>query len=122
MRNKGLKRLALVAVAAGLLFALSAGPAFAGTAGGSFGDGLKWKLDTDSGVMTISGSGAIPNYKYNTYKETWGRPWEKYTKKIKAYLSYRYGDYMKLPSEEQRQAAVHAYIFDINKDYTCYIG
>lgn len=43
-------------------------------------------------------------------------------KKIKAYLSYRYGDYMKLPSEEQRQAAVHAYIFDINKDYTCYIG
>jgi len=84
MKIKGLKRLALVAVAAGLLFALSAGPAFAGTASGSFGDGLKWKLDTDTGVMTISGSGAIPNYKYNTYKETWGRPWEKYTKKIKS--------------------------------------
>lgn len=40
------------------------------------------------------------------------------SKKIKEYLEYRYGDYMKLPPEEQRLAAVHAYIYDTEKDYT----
>ncbi len=40
---------------------------------------------------------------------------------IKEYLAYRYGDYMKLPSKEQQQAAVHAMIFDTEKDYTEYI-
>jgi lipopolysaccharide cholinephosphotransferase len=44
------------------------------------------------------------------------------SKKIKEYLEYRYGDYMKLPSEEQQKAAVHAYIFDTEKDYTEYMG
>lgn len=42
-------------------------------------------------------------------------------KNIKEYLEYRYGDYMKLPSKEQQAAAVHAYIFDANKDYKEYI-
>ena len=41
---------------------------------------------------------------------------------IKEYLEYRYGDYMKLPSEEQRREAVHAMIFDTEKDYTEYIN
>lgn len=40
---------------------------------------------------------------------------------IKEYLAYRYGDYMKLPSEEARKAAVHAMIYDTEKDYTEYI-
>lgn len=40
--------------------------------------------------------------------------------KIKEYLEYRYGDYMKLPSKEQQKAAVHAYMFDVNKDYIEY--
>lgn len=40
---------------------------------------------------------------------------------IKEYLEYRYGDYMKLPSEEARKAAVHAEIFDVEKDYKEYI-
>lgn len=44
------------------------------------------------------------------------------SEKIKEYLEYRYGDYMKLPSEEQRKAAVHAYIFDTKKNYTEYLG
>lgn len=44
------------------------------------------------------------------------------SEKIKDYLSYRYGDYMKLPSAEQQKAAVHAYIFDTEKDYTEYLG
>jgi lipopolysaccharide cholinephosphotransferase len=43
------------------------------------------------------------------------------SKRIKEYLEYRYGDYMKLPSKEQQQAAVHAMIFDCNKDYRKYI-
>ena len=43
------------------------------------------------------------------------------SKEIKKYLEYRYGDYMKLPSEEQQRTAVHAMIFDVNKDYTEYI-
>lgn len=42
------------------------------------------------------------------------------SKYIKEYLKYRYGDYMKLPSKEQRYASVHAMIFDINKDYKDY--
>lgn len=42
--------------------------------------------------------------------------------KIKEYLEYRYGDYMRLPSVEQQQAAVHAYVFDTKKDYKEYLG
>lgn len=38
------------------------------------------------------------------------------SKHIKEYLEYRYGDYMKLPSKEQQEAAVHAMIWDVNKD------
>lgn len=42
--------------------------------------------------------------------------------KIKEYLEYRYGDYMKLPSEEARKAAVHAMIYDTSKDYKEYLS
>jgi lipopolysaccharide cholinephosphotransferase len=43
------------------------------------------------------------------------------SKYIQEYLSYRYGDYMKLPSEEQRKSAVHAMIYDTERDYREYI-
>ena len=43
------------------------------------------------------------------------------SEKIKEYLVYRYGDYMKLPSKEEQRAAVHAMVFDTEKDYTAYI-
>ena len=43
------------------------------------------------------------------------------SEKIKDYLAYRYGDYMKLPSEEAQKAAVHAFVFDTEKDYTEYV-
>ncbi len=43
------------------------------------------------------------------------------SKHIKSYLAYRYGNYMKLPSEEAQKAAVHAMIFDTEKDYTEYM-
>ncbi len=41
--------------------------------------------------------------------------------RIKDYLKYRYGDYMKLPSKEAQKAAVHAMIFDTQKDFSFYI-
>ena len=41
--------------------------------------------------------------------------------KIKEYLEYRYGDYMKLPSEEAQKDAVHAYLYDIEKDFAEYL-
>lgn len=40
---------------------------------------------------------------------------------IKEYLTYRYGDYMKMPSAEQQKAAVHAFIYDTEKDFTEYL-
>ena len=40
---------------------------------------------------------------------------------IKEYLAFRYGNYMKLPSEAAQKAAVHAMIFDTEKDYSEYI-
>ena len=43
------------------------------------------------------------------------------SKKIKEYLEYRYGDYMKLPSKEAHQAAVHAMLFDVNRDCKEYV-
>lgn len=43
------------------------------------------------------------------------------SKHIKEYLSARYGDYMKLPSEAEQKAAVHAEIFDTERDYTEYV-
>lgn len=42
-------------------------------------------------------------------------------KKIKEYLEYRYGDYMKLPSKEQQEMAVHAIIYDVSNSYSKYL-
>lgn len=44
------------------------------------------------------------------------------SEKIKEYLEYRYGDYMRLPPEKARQAAVHAFVYDTQRDYTEYLG
>lgn len=43
------------------------------------------------------------------------------SRQIEKYLSYRYGDYMKLPPKEQQLAAVHAEIFDTENDFSKYI-
>ncbi|MFH7818871.1 LicD family protein [Neobacillus thermocopriae] len=40
---------------------------------------------------------------------------------IKQYLTLRYGDYMKLPSKEEQNAAVHAEIYDTKVGYEYYI-
>ena len=39
----------------------------------------------------------------------------------KRYLEITYGDYMKLPSEEEREAALHAEIVDLNTSYEEYV-
>lgn len=44
------------------------------------------------------------------------------SEKIEQYLTYRYGDYRKLPSAEQQKMAVHAMVFDTERDYSEYIG
>jgi len=41
---------------------------------------------------------------------------------IKSYLYFRYGDYMKLPSKEEQQAAVHAEIYDTEVGHEDYIN
>lgn len=43
------------------------------------------------------------------------------SEKIKEYLKYRYGNYMKLPSEAEQKASVHASIVDTEKDYSEYL-
>ncbi len=43
------------------------------------------------------------------------------SKHIKEYFAYRYGNYMTLPSEEAQKAAIHAIIYDTEKDYTEYL-
>ena len=50
----------------------SAIPSGAAVYTGTCGDGLTWTLETTSGGMTISGSGTMKNYSYNT------TPWYKY--------------------------------------------
>ena len=41
--------------------------------------------------------------------------------RIKDYLSYRYGNFMKLPSKEAQKAAVHAMIYDVERNYKEYM-
>lgn len=43
------------------------------------------------------------------------------SKNIKDYLKYRYGNYMKLPSKKEQQEAVHALMYDTEKDYKEYM-
>lgn len=39
---------------------------------------------------------------------------------VNKYLETRYGDYMKIPSKTEQKSAVHAYLYDVSKDYTEY--
>ncbi len=51
-------------------------PAFAATQSGTCGTNLKWVLDEKTGVLTISGTGAMTNY------GSYGAPWFDYRDKI----------------------------------------
>lgn len=41
--------------------------------------------------------------------------------RIQEYLTYRYGDYRKLPPVEEQRAAIHAELADANRDYREYL-
>ena len=56
-----------------LALAASVAPLFAQS--GTCGDNLTWTLDTESGILTISGTGAMTNYAY--------APWYSYRSTIK---------------------------------------
>lgn len=51
---------------------------FSGTCSEKVTDSVRWKLDTKTGIMSITGSGAMADYQYSTRT-----PWFKYRDKIK---------------------------------------
>ena len=59
-----------------LALAASVAPLFAQS--GTCGDNLTWTLDTESGILTISGTGAMANYTYSSKA-----PWYSYRESIK---------------------------------------
>lgn len=48
---------------------------YAETVNGTCGETMTWTLDTETGVLTISGSGDMTDFKQNNI------PWRKYTQK-----------------------------------------
>ena len=50
-----------------LALAASVGTLFAETYSGTCGDNLTWTIDTESGTLTISGTGAMYNFEYPNY-------------------------------------------------------
>lgn len=40
---------------------------------------------------------------------------------IKAYLTIRYGDYLRLPPKSEQLSSIHAFLYDTNKDYNEYM-
>ncbi len=73
-----MKKLGLVAVLALLLALVVCVAAGAETVSGTGEDGLTWSLDTDSGVLTVSGTGRMKNY-----NEPSAAPWGAYSDSIK---------------------------------------
>ena len=73
-------RLAVITAVLAAAMLLSATCVFAES--GTFGKGMSWNFS--DGTLTLSGTGAMPNYRnYNWDKETWGRPWEKVIEKTR---------------------------------------
>jgi len=77
MKTAFKKSLALVLAAVMLLCALPF-TASAATYSGTCGDNLTWTLDTSTGVLNISGTGAMTNYSSSS-----SVPWDSYRSKIK---------------------------------------
>ena len=67
---KALKNILATVVSLALVFAcLPSFSAFAENYSGTCGDNLTWSLDTETGVLTISGSGDMDDY--NSYSAPW---------------------------------------------------
>ena len=71
MKHKLLTLFLALAASVGTLFAQS----------GTCGDNLTWTLDTESGILTISGTGAMTNYTYSS-----NAPWYSYRTSIKTVI------------------------------------
>ena len=72
MKQKLLSIFLVLAASVGTLFAQS----------GTCGDNLTWTLNTETGTLTISGTGAMTNYSYDSYT----RPWNVYSTSIKTVI------------------------------------
>lgn len=63
-------------------------------------------------------------YKREWFEESEYAPFEKVQLKIPKnlhdFLTFRFGDYMKIPSPERIKREQHAESWDVNKDYKCY--
>ncbi len=68
-------------IMAGLMFIFSLSLS-AETYSGTCGENLTWTLDTETGVLTISGTGAMTNYTYIGEDKT-NTPWYSYSSSIK---------------------------------------
>ena len=77
--KKIITTLLVVVMVAGALPMMSL-PAFAALESGTCGNDITWSLDTDTGVLTISGAGAM----YNYYPEAC--PWYGYASSIKTVI------------------------------------
>ncbi|MBO4979360.1 MAG: leucine-rich repeat domain-containing protein [Clostridia bacterium] len=73
-----MKKLGFVAILALLLSLVICLAAGAETVSGTEDDGLAWSLDTDSGVLTVSGTGKMKNYNVPG-----AAPWSAYSDSIK---------------------------------------
>ena len=49
---------------------------------GTCGDNLTWEFDESTDTLTISGTGEIRGYPYNTTDRTYNRPWENFENDI----------------------------------------
>ena len=67
-----MKKILLIIITTITLIILLSVSTSAKAVGGNFGKGLTWTFE--NGVLTISGSGAMPDYEYND----WYRPWSRY--------------------------------------------
>ena len=62
------------------LFALIASVGIASAQNGTCGDNLTWELNTETGILTISGTGAMADYAHSTM------PWYKYSSSIQSVI------------------------------------
>ena len=69
-----------------LVLAASVGTLFAETYSGICGDNLIWTLDTESGILTISGTGTMKNYTNNLNSGKANTPWYSYRESIKTVI------------------------------------
>ena len=77
MKHLLFKSCLLVVVMTALLFAFGSVTAFADTVSGTCEDNLTWTFDSDTGTLTVSGTGKM-NYFPPSFP-----PWGQYTEKIK---------------------------------------